>query len=236
MLETTECQRINSKGRIFTDCMEFSILRFLHLMMFKSNKKSFNEDFEYNKELNLDIAQDLQDYINKYNKIYYKSDYYSDEDEGHEEREQWAIFVSDRDFFDYYRDDGAELFTNVKNILSFFKYFLKLDIVYEPQTDFNLISDKFKTNNKSIGIQVCQPDVEAYNYKMNYICRFLSKDSDEFTSKIDDGKLYKVIKKTTNIIFAINNIHYQWDLIEMYIDDDTFKNNFITGHSVINKL
>jgi hypothetical protein len=41
-LETTECISINNNGKIYTDCMEFSLLRFLQIMMCDSGKVEKN--------------------------------------------------------------------------------------------------------------------------------------------------------------------------------------------------
>ena len=47
-LDTTECIMINNNGVRYTDCMEFSLLRFAHLLMadpekiFKTQKSNWN--------------------------------------------------------------------------------------------------------------------------------------------------------------------------------------------------
>ncbi len=49
--------------------------------------------------------------------IYPNADYYWYDKIAKQERVEWATYVSDKDFVDYYRNDSAELFTSVENII-----------------------------------------------------------------------------------------------------------------------
>ena len=51
-------------------------------------------------------------------------------------------FIYDREFFDYYRNDGAELFTSISNIINFFNGFFSLNLKNEEiaNTNNNIIN------------------------------------------------------------------------------------------------
>ena len=129
MLETTECVQINNNERIYTDCMEFSLLRFLQLIMYDSNQITDISKSKYNLDIyninDIDTLLitnfvELKSFIDNYPDIYKKAQYYLSDKIGLEQREEWSKLVSDREFFDYYRNDGAELFTSISNVINFF--------------------------------------------------------------------------------------------------------------------
>ena len=133
MLETCECVTINNKDRVYTDCMEFSLLRFMQILLYDDKSSRYNPTI-----LDIPMKDILRDYINKYNKIHIKTDYYNTTN-GIKERSDWATLVSDHNtIFDYYRNDQSELFTNVKNVLLFFNYFFEIPIDFEKPDDYNL--------------------------------------------------------------------------------------------------
>jgi hypothetical protein len=240
MLETTECIPINNRGRKYTDCMEFSLLRFLHLLFFdeKEIKANKHGTWYYN---NINIHNDILEFINCYPFIYKMGNYYDRTEEGKKEREEWSKLVSDRDFFEYYRNDSAELFTNVKNILLMFKNFFKLDLKIkesEYKNDLNKIAETFSRKDKIIKLEIKSQDYNVIDTTMDIISKYLSKTDKEYTSRINSDEIYKMIIKKTIIDISINNNKYEWHLMEYVLDSihEEINNKFITGHSVIYKI
>ncbi len=74
-LETTECISINNKNRIYTDCMEFSLLRFIQLLGYCPKEIGKNNYSNYNKKVNSGL---VTEHINMYPKIYPNASYYFD--------------------------------------------------------------------------------------------------------------------------------------------------------------
>lgn len=225
-LETSECIPINNDGRQYTDCMEFSFLRFLHLMKFdvyQINQFGYSKYSSKNKY--------LEKFIKKYDKIY--SDiipYFTSK-----EREDWAVNVSNLDFFEYYRNDQAELFTHMKNILVFIEKFMDIEVDYnKPQDSLNKVAKKFSTNDKKILINIAQVIENYKRDKMKNIIMSLSRPDNEYKNYLDEE--FNYVKKTTKIFITINKTIYEWSLFEYIIDSYKIKNKFITGHSVIDKI
>lgn len=140
MLETTECIAIKNRGRDYTDCMEFSLLRFMHIIFYSESQMEFQGYSTYGLNLESTAFQphpDLLAWMERFPRIYREASYYQEGD-GVLEREAWAQFVSDRPYFEYYRTDGAELFTNIRNIAIFCKELLgmvELDLEDAPDAD-----------------------------------------------------------------------------------------------------
>lgn len=230
MLETSECIFINSNGRKFTDCMEFSLLRFAQMLLFDKIDDKYSN---YKKDFK---NQYFTSHIQNNKKIYHEIDYYLNSNE----RNEWALCVSDKDFFDYYRNDKAELFTSVKNILIFLEKYFEIKVNFEnPQETFNNISKYFSNENKNISISI--NDIKEINTieKMKYIINYVSRPDCDYDDYYDET--FDVINKETLIDIYINDYQYQWYLYEKYIDTNDEnkiypKNKFITGHSVINQV
>ena len=236
VLETTECITINNKGKIYTDCMEFSLLRFFQMMYYDPEELEINGVSHYNTKYNTEKTQDCLNFIDKYPLIYPNAEYYLKAGDGIAQREEWATLVSNKCFLDYYRNDKAELFTSVTNIIKFFNGFNNMNLdIYNQQESLNLISNFFTTNSKKITLKIKDKSVDHFNFSIPDIMRFISRPEDEYN--IYDPNLYKVVKSTTIINISINNDKYLWYLIEMYIcDSNVYSNNYITGHSVIQTL
>lgn len=240
MLETTECIIVNNKGRKYTDCMEFSLLRFLHLLFFDEKEIQTNNFSKWNYDKNF-VHNDLQKFINKYPFIYRRGKYYEEILKGKNEREKWSILVSDRNFFEYYRNDSSELFTNINNILLMFKHFfcLKLKITEsEYNNDLNLIAKTFSTESKNIKFGIKSRNFNITNTTMQIINQYLSRIDEQYISKINNNKIYKMIIKKTILDISINDDKYEWHLTEYLLDQyhKEIDNKFITGHSVIYKI
>jgi hypothetical protein len=238
-LETTECITINNKGKIYTDCMEFSLLRFFQMMHYEPaeieqfGSSQYNTKYDTNYNTNYCSNTCLLNFINKYPLIYPKADYYLKAGEGTTQREEWATLVSDKCFLDYYRNDKAELFTSVTNIIKFFNGFNNMNLdIYNQKESLHSIGKFFTTDSKKITLKIKDISMEYYNFRISDIMKFISRPEDKYN--LHDPKLYKVAKKTTTIEITINNDKYLWYLIEMYIcDSNVYTNNYITGHSVI---
>lgn len=126
MLQTTECLPINNFGKEYTDCMEFSLYRFLHILFFNPEEIRSNGNSKYDFRFGLPkLHNSLQSFIRKYPIIYQLSSHYRS---NIQERQDWAIFLSNRKCFNYYRNDGAELMTNLSTIFSFLQYFFNIPL------------------------------------------------------------------------------------------------------------
>lgn len=241
MLETSECVLIyNTNNRSYTDCMEWTLLRFMQLMLYNYDTLS-DQKMSYFVE-NLNLHQDILNFIEKNNMIYVETDYY-ETSIGKNERTEWVKLLSDYDnLFDYYRNDKAELFTNVNNILLFYKYFFNcnlIDLNESSQYNFNIIAKYLgQITNKNISFEISEINSTKKIYKMQQLCAMLSKEDKNLTNPNIQHKLFSAINKITNIKIKINEENYLWTLMEYYLDDSytQFNNKFITGHSVINKL
>jgi hypothetical protein len=256
MLETTECIEIKNNGRIYTDCMEFSLLRFLQLMMydkeqltdyFKSSyvKKELISEFNLAcinkpKISNKSLYIELQKFIERYPNIYPNAKYYLSNPEGIKQREDLCKLVSDRNFFDYYRNDGAELFTSVENILNFFNGFFGMDLNVcseHHQQSLDIIAEKFSSPTKSILIKKSEPIIEVEQMDVECAMGYLSRPDFDYIKYIDDNTKHDVCFKTTKLYMLIDDYTYCWNLSEVYFSNSTlFDNKFLTGHSVIINL
>lgn len=230
-LETTECISINNNGKVYTDCMEFSLLRFIQLMHY--NPKELVSTGYSNYENTIDCEDSLLNFMKKYPLIYSKADYYlTDNSLGVLQRGEWATLVSDNDFLDYYRNDKAELFTSVQNIIKFFNEFYNMNLdIGNHQESLNSIAKYFTTDNKKITIQLANVDITNLKMKMSNIWNYISRPEPNY--KYNDETIYDVNLSKSTINITINN-KYKWSLMEMYItNSNVYINNYITGHSVI---
>ncbi len=237
MLETSECIPIQNNGRNYTDCMEFSLLRFMHLIFFAEEEILANKISNYNikKENKLIILHnDILTWISRFPNIYKEASYYLDGD-GIIEREEWAIFVSDRPYFEYYRVDSAELFTNIRNIIIFCKELLGMNLnLDDPESDNLRIIQNIlnEYTNKNIKFFINYKEKDNLELSVPRIKAFISKiqpDIDTLTKQS-----YSVISKRTILHLTINSKVFNWNLYEVYFkNENLLSNKFITGHSVI---
>ena len=234
MLETSECIEISNNGRIYTDCMEFSLLRFLQLCTYDLEQINLDKFSFYPDSI---IYNDLlSSYIKKYPIIYRDSCFYESSENGKKQRELWANFVSDKHFLDYYRNDSAELFTSVQNIIKFFNGFFQIDLdIINHQESLDKISKIFSNNKKNISLKINYIDKHKMYMSMKNVMRYISRPETEYIKQINSSELYEVITSKTFIDIKIDGYDYEWVLYEMYFSDpELFPNKFITGHSVIN--
>lgn len=229
-LETTECIPITNKGRTYTDCMEFSLLRFLQLV-------GQSGCSEYSNKVN---SGPVGEFIRAHGKIFSSADYYLDrKSPGVTERADWAEFVSDRNFLHYYRNDSAKLFTSVSNIIKFFNGFYQMELGFE-EDDFNASLDSiakyFTTNNVQVSIEIIDRDEDMRELPIKEICRMISRPDDEFSAHTFDKRICSIHEIKTTIQLEINKLTYYWTLTEVYLKDSDpieFSNKYVTGHSVI---
>ncbi len=235
VLETTECIEINNKGRKYTDCMEFSLLRFIQLIGFCPKQLDTKGYSQYNTKTNDNL---ICEFIKSYPNIYKSADYYLHDEDGTDEREKWSEFVSDRDFLEYYRNDQAELFTSITNILKFFINFYKLELdLNEYSGSLNKIANYFSTQDKKIQIKIKNTSITNKKMTMKEINNLLSRPDDEIKQFNNILQTHMVVFTNNLIEFSINDYNYEWSLYEVYFNDSNlFKNKYITGHSVINKM
>ncbi len=234
MLETTECVPIKNNGRDYTDCMEFSLLRFMQIILFSEDQIKEKGYSEYVINEKMRIHDDIRNWIERFPRIYEKADYYIGE-MGLIEREEWSKFVSDRSYFEYYRTDGAELFTNIKNIIIFCKELLGMDLdIDDPEPDnlrtiTNILNE---CTGKNIRLYVGYKEKDILNISIEKIKNFMSKPQTDI-DKLDKPK-YGVISKRSILHLNVNTKVYNWNLYELYFkNEDLLTNKFITGHSAI---
>ena len=233
MLETTECIMISNKNRFYTDCMEFSLLRFIQMLTYDS-KQILTNKFSYYPEY-IECNQDFIDFTNKYPIIYPDAEFYLKSVEGKEQRAKWSEFVSDRDFLDYYRNDGAELFTSVTNIIKFVNGFFSMELdILNQQDSLNLLAQKFSNKDKNISIKIREINITNKSETMENILKYISRSDTEYIKHVEYNELYSIILSITYLDITIDGFDYEWMLYEVYFDNpDLFENKFITGHSVI---
>ncbi len=239
MLETSECIGIKNNGRDYTDCMEFSLLRFLHLIFYSESELILNKFSTYDLESNpnLIINNQLNEFIKSNPQIHSNKKYYL-KGKGTEERELWAKFVSDKEYFQYYRTDRAELFTNITNIFIFCSQMLglKLNLKLNNTNNLKIISSKLSSKNKNISIKIINHEKKVSQSKINSILNLVSKEQEDMTSLPDKypDKYYDIVTENTILELEVNNYKYEWNLYGVYFLDETLLvNKFITGHSVI---
>ena len=233
MLETSECIEISNNKRIYTDCMEFSLLRFLQLCTYDS-EQIITEKFSFYPDTI--IYNDLlNNYVAKYPIIYPDAAFYDLSENGKKQRETWANFVSDKDFLDYYRNDSAKLFTSVQNIIKFFNGFFQIELdINNHQESLDKISKIFSNKKKYISLKIKYIDKHKMYMSIKEVMKYISRPETEYTKHIDNTELHEIINSKTFIDIKIDGFNYEWVLSEMYFSDiDLFSNKFITGHSVI---
>lgn len=253
LLETTECISIINNGRKYTDCMEFSLLRFLHILCYNMNELTDADSCQFGLENPISqssIDEELKGFITKHPKICPQAEYYLDNEEGIQERENWAIFVSDRPFFEYYRNDSAELFTNLHNIFQFYKHFFQLPLETLLSRDLNdranreiihknlkLMSSAFSTNGKKIDIKIASYYEHVYTSPLKKVAAYVSRPDEEYKNSPYYSSPESLIYKHCNTVINISinaELCYEWNLTEVYFSQpNIFVNPLITGHSVI---
>lgn len=237
MLETTECIPINNMGKTYTDCMEFSLLRFVHMLMFNPNEMLLDRYSTY--PSNINCKQYLKDFFEIYPKIHPDAEYYLKDGLGIDERNKWSTLVSDKECLDYYRNDMAELFTSIVNLIKFINEFFNKDYsLDENNVDFVLeeIGKDFSTQDKKISLSINSIDTVNYKMKMNEIIRYVSRPENEYQKYLNSNKIFDITKKTTLMKLSINEYEYEWMMLELIINNNEELNKYITGHSVIKHL
>ncbi len=230
MLETTECVLINNNGNTYTDCMEFSLLRFLQLLLYDSKEIHQQHSSPYPK-LN-QYHSIMKKHISMYPIIYKNASHYL---ENIDEREKWAILLSNLDLI-YYRNDNCELYTNTKNIYLFLNLFLsmKLDSDEDDSKNLEIISKQFTNKKKKVCLSIKENTVQKKEMPMKEIIGLLSRPDNELLHHIHKKEYVTTISNTISIL--IDDQHYEWKLTQVTIDHSKYSNRFITGHSVIIKL
>jgi hypothetical protein len=260
MLKTTECISIEHSGMNYTDCMEFSLLRFLQLLLFDPEEI---EDHEYScyhvPSDAIRIHPALLSYVTENPYIYPDALYYTTSPSGTQERCDWAKLVSFRKEFQYYRNDSAELFTNIANIFTFLELFCGLTPqqfgvssrkeLYAPKKDlarynriFDHIGKVFSTTKKQIRMEL-QSQRPVTQYMTVRQCKaFISRPENKEYDQYDHSRYpYRVNLINSVIRLSINDLyHYDWHLYELYFDADqerslNLRNRLLTGHSVIHR-
>ena len=233
MLETTECIPINNNGKTYTDCMEFSLLRFVHMLMFNPDEILTYNYSSYLK--NIEINQLFTDFIKKYPLIYPDAEYYLNNPFGIKERNEWASLVSNIDVFDYYRNDMAELFTSITNLIKFInKFFNKNYNINDYEESLKKISDDFSTANKKISLSIKNITTKENKMFMRDIIKYISRPEDKYQNYINNSF---IIETTINYLeLKINDYEYEWMLYELLLNNNNNLNKYVTGHSVIKML
>jgi len=236
-LETTECIEITNKNRTYTDCMEFSLLRFIQMLAHCPKQLEQFGSSDYSSPIN---SGPVGEFIKTHGKIFPSANYYLDKKSpGVTERADWAEFVSDRDFLHYYRNDSAELFTSVTNIIRFFNGFYQMDLGFDEDdfdTSLDSIAKYFTTDNVKVSMEIVDRDKNVRDLPIKDICRMISRPDDEFSAHTFDKRICSMHTINTTIQLEINKLTYYWTLTEVFLKDSEpieFTNKYITGHSVI---
>ena len=236
MLETGECILINNQNRVYTDCMEFSLLRFLQLLTCDVNQLKINGFSDYNIN-RIVLNNKLKNFIDNFPKIYKLLENY---EYNVKERSKWSETISDMNTIDYYRNDKSELFTSVENIFNFFETFVNINELKNMgdelsfQEKFDMIAYYFSTNDKEIKIVLENSSTKISKVNMKTIISQVSRPDNEYIKYLN--QVFNVVDRNTTIYIFVNNKIYEWSLWEKFIVDDKIKNKFITGHSVIECL
>ena len=236
MLETGECILINNQNRVYTDCMEFSLLRFLQLLTCDVNQLKINGFSDYNIN-RIVLNNKLKNFIDNFPKIYKLLENY---EYNVKERSKWSETISDMNTIDYYRNDKSELFTSVENIFNFIETFVNINELknigdeLSYQEKFDMIASYFSTNDKEIKIVLENTSTKISKVNMKTIIRQVSRPDNEYINYLN--QVFNVVDRNTTIYIFVNNKIYEWSLWEKFIVDDKIKNKFITGHSVITYL
>lgn len=258
MLKTTECILINHSGMEYTDCMEFSLLRFLQILLFDPNEIDDHEFSCYHVPSDaIRIHPSLVNYVKENPFIYPDALYYVKSPSGIKERCDWAKLVSFHKQFQYYRNDSAELFTNIDNIFMFLQFFCGLTpkqmgvpsqkhlyasnkTIDEYNLIFAQIGKLFSTPAKHIHITVFSQHTTIQYMTIQGSTSYISRpENTEYYQSPHNQHLYRVKRVVTKIRFCINEWYtYDWDLYEIYFDAEQdqplhLHNRLLTGHSVI---
>lgn len=234
-LETADCISITIKSITYTDCMEFSLLRFIHLLAYCPKQMENSQCSKYSRKIS---SGRISQFVKKHNKIYPFANYYFHENlPGPKERVDWADFLSGKDFFDYYRNDFVELFPNVKNIIKFFNEFYSMGLnVNKHEESLTKIAKHFSSPDKIINISIKSIETNEQLKPLSAILQMLSRPDEEIKlieSNELSNKYFLISSTKTKIQININNNIYYWKLYEVKFKEKIFSNNFITGHSVI---
>ena len=252
ILETTECIPIHNQQKRYFDCMEFSLLRFLHILCSHEQEENGNEFFyQVPSELEDDLDIELSIYMDKYPIIFLSADYYAENIEGRNERVKWANFVSNRSCFEYFRNDYAELFPNLYNIFQFYQNFFQLPLLSlatrnlnDPETkaliqeNFQVLSTAFSTPQKKFQFEILSYSSDINRSSFPEILHTLSREDEEYSQSELINSTYPIpfIESETIIgIFINEKLCYKWYLTEVYFDQEkySFKNPLLDGHSII---
>jgi hypothetical protein len=233
-LDTTECIPITNKNKTYTDCMEFSLLRFLHFIFSDPEEINKNNKTKWNIG-EMKISDDFVNYINNHQYIYPRGSYYTKDTEGQLEREKWTKFTSERKNIEYYRDDNAELFTCLKNIFSFMENIFNIKLNKNDSENINTLNNFFQKNMKKIEISLWDDSEKKELLGKNEILMMLSKEKTEYENKLDQKEKYEVIFKKTMIDIKVNEFYYEWHLDEVFLSSkySEITNKYVSGHSVI---
>jgi hypothetical protein len=225
-LDTTECISIVCNNQSYTDCMEFSLLRFAHLLMADPIEIKLYDKSKWMISNEQNPSDEMKQFMEKYPFIYNDAKYYLNTNEAKEMRNEWSYLVSGKEYFEYYRDDQMELFTNIHNIKQFLTHVLGYP---NPDKIFESLQSDIKTTHSK------------EDYTISEAIKWMSKDVSKY-NEYNKKKYYIVHDNCDRIKFKIKyddnmSEEYLWQLRQIYFDSKyQIYNPFITGHSVIRPL
>jgi hypothetical protein len=229
MLETNESILVINSNFPNTDSMEFSLLRFLQLLLYDP-KQITTDGFSYY-PVNIKCNEDLHYHMKEYPKIFNDIKYFLTE--GKIELSDWTLLLGGLPCFEYFSNDKCELFTNIENIYHFFNSFLYMNLdIRAGDQNLEIISKKFSTINKKIRCSLKQRTITREKMSRKEIVDLQYNNDNEYQN--DSNDKYDVIQRDTVILICINDIKYEWNLFETYFDKDSHR--YIKGHSLIVKL
>ena len=190
----------------YPDCMETSVLRFLHILLKnEDNEGNMIVDLERLKlclDMDLEQCKDVYEFFTKYNLIReYSLEYYYDE--GLDERSEWCSLLHFRPGFNYVHDQ-YEIKATMKNLLNFFKLFfpetgIDYDIDYNSDEEFSVLLETIY--NRISGEE--------------RICVKIKNEIFEESSLV----------YSTQDIYIDGNITYYWEIYQGYNTKDIYGNS-----------
>ena len=229
MLETNESILGIYSNFPYKDSMEFSLLRFLQLLLY--DPKQITTDGFSDYPLNIKCKEGLHYHMREYPQIFNDIKYFFKE--GKIELSDWTLLLGGSTDFESFSNDRCELFTNIENIYHFFNSFLYMNLdISAGDKNLEIISKKFSTRNKKIRCNLKQRTITIEEMSRKEIVDLQYNNSNEY--KNDSNDKYDVIQRDTVILICINDIKYEWKLFETYFDKDSHR--YINGHSHIVKL
>ena len=173
----------------YTDCMEISLLRFLHMIFGNKGK------MELKQHSHLQCHNELVSYL--FDKVFsYDVNYYETKI-GFQERANWCNFLNERDIFKYKKNNLYEVCASLENLFSFFSYFFNISFENKSyQDNLNNLANLLSTEDKKLRFELYNFGNKSTNsfYMNSYIKIFVNDDN------LYDWEIYQYFYVENNCI------------------------------------